>query len=150
MELSRQEYWSGLPCQSPGDLLNSGIESASLRSPALAGRFFTTSAILSAPRPDITTLLHLLKMSEFHGEKQCFCSGNVGKLLVCSDWANPSLFSEPEGLHLGSPLSDPQPSCQPCSLVPTMAALKSLGGGLVAKTPCYQCRGPRLDLWSGI
>ena len=29
---SRQEYWSGLPCPSPGDLSDSGIES---RSPAL-------------------------------------------------------------------------------------------------------------------
>ena len=29
---SRREYWSGLPCPSPGDLLNSGIESASLKS----------------------------------------------------------------------------------------------------------------------
>ena len=29
---SRQEYWSGLPCPSPGDLPNPGIET---RSPAL-------------------------------------------------------------------------------------------------------------------
>ena len=33
----RQEYWSGLPFPSPGDLPNPGIEPAS---PALAGRFF--------------------------------------------------------------------------------------------------------------
>ena len=26
MEFSRQEYWSGLPFSSPGNLLNSGIE----------------------------------------------------------------------------------------------------------------------------
>ena len=32
MEFSRQEYWSGLPCPSPGDLPNPGIES---RSPTL-------------------------------------------------------------------------------------------------------------------
>ena len=32
MEFSRQDYWSGLPFPSPGDLLNPGIE---LRSPAL-------------------------------------------------------------------------------------------------------------------
>ena len=31
-------------CPSPGDLLNPGIELASLMSPALAGGFFTTSA----------------------------------------------------------------------------------------------------------
>ena len=44
MVFSRQEYWSGLPGPSPGDLPNPGIEPASLMSPALAGRFFTTSA----------------------------------------------------------------------------------------------------------
>ena len=40
MGFSGQEYWSGLPCPSPGDLPNPGIEPAS---PALAGGFFTTS-----------------------------------------------------------------------------------------------------------
>ena len=39
MEFSRQEYWSGLPCSPPGDLLYPGIEPAS---PALARGFFTT------------------------------------------------------------------------------------------------------------
>ena len=29
MEFSRQEYWSGLPFPSPGDLFDPGIESAS-------------------------------------------------------------------------------------------------------------------------
>ena len=40
---SRQKYWSGLPFPSPGDLPYPGIEPVSLMSPALAGRFFTTS-----------------------------------------------------------------------------------------------------------
>ena len=40
---SRQEYWSGLPFP-PGDLPNLEIDPMSLVSPALAGRFFTTSA----------------------------------------------------------------------------------------------------------
>ena len=35
---SRQEYWSGLLCPSPGHLPHPGIDP---RSPALAGRFFT-------------------------------------------------------------------------------------------------------------
>jgi len=39
MGLSRQEYWSGLPFPTPGDLSDPGIEPTS---PALAGRFFTT------------------------------------------------------------------------------------------------------------
>ena len=39
---SRQEYWSGLPFPSPGDLLDLGIKPKSLVSPALADGFFTT------------------------------------------------------------------------------------------------------------
>jgi len=42
MGFARQEYWSGLPFPSPGDLLDPGIKSASPVSPALAGRHFTT------------------------------------------------------------------------------------------------------------
>ena len=44
MEFSRQEYWGGLPRPPLGDLPHPGIEPASLRFPALAGRFFITSA----------------------------------------------------------------------------------------------------------
>ena len=43
-----QEYWTGLPCSPPGDLPNPGIEPGPLMSPALAGRFFTTSATWEA------------------------------------------------------------------------------------------------------
>ena len=39
LEISHQEYWSGLPFLSPRDLLYPGIEP---KPPALAGRFFTT------------------------------------------------------------------------------------------------------------
>ena len=45
---SRQEYWSGLPCPLPGDLLDPVIEPVSLMSLALAGGFFTTSATWEA------------------------------------------------------------------------------------------------------
>ena len=48
MELSRQEYWSGLPFSSPEDLPDPGITPSSLTSPALAGGFFTTSATWQA------------------------------------------------------------------------------------------------------
>ena len=41
MGFSRQEYWTGLPFPSPGDLLDPGIE---LESPA-----FQTDALLSEP-----------------------------------------------------------------------------------------------------
>ena len=39
MGFSRQEYWSGLPFSSPGDLPDTGIKAIS---PALAGGFFTS------------------------------------------------------------------------------------------------------------
>ena len=38
MGVPRQEYWSGLPFPSPGDLPNPGIK---LRAPGLANKFFT-------------------------------------------------------------------------------------------------------------
>ena len=40
MGCSKQEYWNGLPCPPPGNLPNSGMETMSLMSPALAGRCF--------------------------------------------------------------------------------------------------------------
>ena len=49
MRVSRQEYWNGLPCPPPGNFSDPGIEPTSLMSPALAGRFFTTSATSEAP-----------------------------------------------------------------------------------------------------
>ena len=48
MGFSRQEYWSGLPFPSPGDLPNPGIKPTSLMPPALAGVFFTTSTTWEA------------------------------------------------------------------------------------------------------
>ena len=52
----RQQYWSGLPFPSPGDLPNPGTKPISLASPALAGGFFTT-----AP-PGNRSILALLKI----------------------------------------------------------------------------------------
>ena len=40
---SSQEYWSELPCPPPGYLPDPGIQPTSFMSPALVGRFFTTS-----------------------------------------------------------------------------------------------------------
>jgi len=45
MGFSRQEYWRGLPCPPPGDLPYPGIKPVS---PALEGRFFTTSTTWEA------------------------------------------------------------------------------------------------------
>ena len=49
MEFSRQEYWSGLPLSTPGDLPNPGIEPTSLVSPVSSRGFFTTSATWEIP-----------------------------------------------------------------------------------------------------
>ena len=49
MGFSRQEYWSELPCPSPGDLPDPRMEPESLMPPALAGGFFATSATWEAP-----------------------------------------------------------------------------------------------------
>ena len=43
------EYWGVLPCPPPGDLPDPVIKPMSLMFPALAGRFFTTSATWEAP-----------------------------------------------------------------------------------------------------
>ena len=51
MGFSRQEYWSGLLFPPPGNLPDPGIEPGSLRSPALAGGFFTNSTTREA-HPD--------------------------------------------------------------------------------------------------
>ena len=45
---SRQEYWSGLPCPSPGNLPNPRVEPEFLMSPALAEGFFTTGTTWEA------------------------------------------------------------------------------------------------------
>ena len=48
MGFSREEHRSRLPCPPSGDVPSPGIEPASLMCPALAGRFFTTSATWEA------------------------------------------------------------------------------------------------------
>ena len=48
MEFPRQEFWSWFPFPPPGDLPDPGVEPESLTSPALAGRFITTSTTWEA------------------------------------------------------------------------------------------------------
>ena len=64
MGFSRQEYWSGLPCPSPGDLPDPGIEPVSLTSPALAGGFFTTRTTWEAPYKLSTFVQIILRKRE--------------------------------------------------------------------------------------
>ena len=48
MGFHRQEYWSGLPCLPTGYLPDAVYKSTCLMSPALAGRYFTTSGTWEA------------------------------------------------------------------------------------------------------
>ena len=48
MGFSRQEYWNGLPCPPPGDLLDWGIKPKPLTSSALGSGFFTISTTWEA------------------------------------------------------------------------------------------------------
>ena len=64
MGFSRQEYWSGLPFHSPGDLLNPGMEPGS---PAL-----NTDSLLSEPtgKPTHRHTLEILQIVSDHYNKQ--------------------------------------------------------------------------------
>ena len=66
MGFPRQEYWSGLPCPSLGDLPNPGIELASFTSPSLAGGFFTTSTTWENRTHQCSKAFSQLKMSSSH------------------------------------------------------------------------------------
>ena len=65
MGFSRQEYWSGLPFSSPGDLPDPSIKPRSPVSPALAEGFFTTGATWKAHVLLVTTVkLHSLGLED--------------------------------------------------------------------------------------
>ena len=57
MEFSSQEYWSGLPFPTAGDIPDPGIEPSFLAPPALAGGFFTT--VLPSRKPQLGSLVKL-------------------------------------------------------------------------------------------
>ena len=62
MEFSRQEYWSGLPFLSLGDLPDPGIEPTTLTSPALADSFFTTNTTWEAWDHSLLKVLKKMKV----------------------------------------------------------------------------------------
>ena len=59
MGFSRQVYWSGLPYSPPGDISDPRIKPMSLRSPTLAGRFFTTAPPRKTGEYDISSVQSL-------------------------------------------------------------------------------------------
>ena len=79
MEFSRQEYWSGLPFPTPGDLSDPGNEPASLVSPALAvdclllphlGSPHTRTGASFIPREALVLSLMEQEASATMGDKQ--------------------------------------------------------------------------------
>ena len=100
MEFSRQEYWRGSPCPSPGDLYDPGIKPESLKSPVLPGGFFTRSATweaqLESSLPNTLTAKYLrvssCSVSFFFFFNYLFIFGCAGSLLLphlfsrCDEW----------------------------------------------------------------
>ena len=78
---SRHEYWSGLPCPSPGNLPDPGKESVSLTSHVLAGGFFTIRAIWEAFLTDILHCSHFLLNLHFHSAR---CTKNFPNIFYHS------------------------------------------------------------------
>ena len=78
---SRHECLSELPCPLPGDIPDPGIKPASLMSPALAGRFVTTSTTWEAqPMPSVGPLWW---SSDWESALQCRSSEVYPRL---GDW----------------------------------------------------------------
>ena len=86
MGCPKQEYWSGLPFPSPGDLPNPGTEPVSLR--LLAGGFFTTSPTWEVPIVSFNTFIQL-----FHA-----CPGDHDPILPLSKLDFALWFPSPQHL----------------------------------------------------
>ena len=76
MEFSREEYWSGVLFSAPGNPLNLGMEPASLASPALAGRFFTTRTTWEA------LILGVKGLKLIHYEEQARWNDFMGSIAM--------------------------------------------------------------------
>ena len=72
MEFSRQEYWSGWPFPSPGNLPDPGIELETLASPALECRFFSSWATRGVLCVTYFFLLVLLFERKIYPRKGCY------------------------------------------------------------------------------
>ena len=108
MEFARQEYWSGLPFPTPGDLSDPGIEPLSPESPALAGRYFTTEP--SGKPAGRQSFLCVFMVAGMHSCSHCIVlaslpaayvvsellEGRPGALL-CALWVAPAVTGWREG-----------------------------------------------------
>ena len=94
MGFSMQEYWSGLPFPPPRDLPNPGIEPMSLTSPALAGRFFTTSATIPWDAHSLCGLQTetLGCRKRYHWGHVCYEPRKNQKSFLASKWAGREIW----------------------------------------------------------
>ena len=107
MGFSRQEYWSGLPFPSPGDLPDPGIEpkSPSLQADALP------SENQSLPEEEFTKLSYKLKNTLLDTNivsEMAFLGGSIGKESACNAGDPGSIpgLGRPPGGGNGIPLQD--------------------------------------------
>ena len=77
---SRQEYWSGLPCPSPGDLLNPGIKP---RSPAFQVDSLPSELLWKPQLTDILSLKHMDLAQREEIRDICGHFGTSGKEPAC-------------------------------------------------------------------
>ena len=90
IEFSRQEYGSGLLCLPPGDLPDPGIESRSLTSPALTGRFFTTSTTWEATHSTFSSVQLLGRVRLFATPWSAACQASLS---ITNSWSLLKLMS---------------------------------------------------------
>ena len=97
MGVSRQECWSGLSYLPPGDLPNPVMEPASLKSPALEGRFFTTSGTCQySVQFSLSVVSHSLPPHGLqHARPPCPSPtpGVYSNSCPSSRWCNPTISS---------------------------------------------------------
>ena len=84
MGLSRQEYWSGLPCPPPGDLPDPGIQPGSPLAPTLQADSFTTDK-LGKPLPAHIPTLSLFFCLAFPSSPGCSTGTQGKRQLVTSE-----------------------------------------------------------------
>ena len=107
---SRQEYWSGLPCPSPGNLPNPGIELMSLMSLRLASSVFTTSTTW-----DTLLIENEYTVSCIFKLHVCVCTQSLSYVgVVVSPWTHQALlFMEFSKKEYWSRLPFPSPGIFP-------------------------------------
>ena len=96
MEISRQEYWSGLPCPPPGDLPDPMIEPTSLTS-TLAGGFFTTSSAWEVLRMTIVNVKEIWRWGLLKSVNVRPC-GTLLTALSCLDLTQNTMAVLQEGI----------------------------------------------------